>query len=119
MALSACDQSDDSGSEGDGLQTGSVDNGSRKTLNTNAWIPASARDLHEFRDNGDVFINGYDYASEFESISHPSTAYGSLETSVKEPATDSPSIRLHPGGDFTFEVRGAQGSDPEYILSGS
>ncbi len=118
LGVTACDQPGASGCEDDGLQTGSVDNGRRKTLNTNAWIPASARDLHEFRDNGDVFVNGYDYASEFKSVSHPSTPYGALETPVQGPS-DGPSIKLHPDGEFTFEVRGPQGSGSESILEGA
>ncbi|MCA9705000.1 MAG: hypothetical protein KDK70_04010 [Myxococcales bacterium] len=120
LGVTACDQADERSSEAaTSWRTGVVDNGGHLTLNTNAWIPASARDLHEFRDNGDVYVSSYGYETKLMGVSHPSTAYGA----VSSPAMGSApagvaSIRLRPGAEVEVEVKGPQAGDTEYVLRG-
>lgn len=120
LGVTACDRLDEPGPVAtDSWRTG-ADNGGRFTLNTNAWIPASARDIHEFRDNGDVYVSSYGYEAKFMSIAHPSTAYQAVSSPAQGPrAADAPYIRLRPGDDFEVDLEGPEPGDPKYVLSGA
>ncbi|MEM7156944.1 MAG: ADYC domain-containing protein [Myxococcota bacterium] len=120
LGATACDQSVGTRADSDqDLRTGRVDNGRRMTLNTNAWISSSARDLHEFNDTGTPFINSYGYTSTLTSVSHPDTIFGALDTPVLDTSDDVARIRLDMEGDFQFQVWGADSvAEPDATLVG-
>lgn len=120
LGVAACDQS--TGAQAvteQAPRTGRVSNGGRMTLNTNAWVVASARDLHEFNDTGAPFTNSYGYTSTLRSVTHPDTMFGELNTPVLDISDDVARIRLEMDGDFQFQVWGADSvGEPDATLVG-
>ncbi len=117
MGATACDQAPAADAEAAPTLRNGVSNGGRMTLNTNAWIPASARDIHEFETDGTAHTNSFGYESRLTEIHMPTTPFGPATAIIGEA---SPDIRLLPGNNLEVEVRGpVPGPEDDVVLSGA